>query len=46
MHLRCNTGGNTMKHMALLAMAMYRVLAISSATDHSLTGSVLSSRHI
>jgi hypothetical protein len=27
MHLRCNAGGNTMKHMAHLAVAMHRMLA-------------------
>jgi hypothetical protein len=43
MHLRCDVGWNTMKHMAHLAAAMHRVLAISSAFDHSLIGSVLSS---
>jgi hypothetical protein len=43
MHLRCNAGGNTMKHMAYLAVAMRHVLAISPVFDRSLIGSVLSS---
>jgi hypothetical protein len=43
MHLRCNTCENTMKHMAHLAAAMHRVLAISPAFDQSLIGSMLSS---
>jgi hypothetical protein len=42
MHLRCNAGGNTMKHMAHPAVAMHHVLAIFPAFGHSLTGFVLS----
>jgi hypothetical protein len=40
MHLRYNAGGNMMKHMAHPTVAMHRVSAISSASGHSLIGSV------